>query len=96
MKHMMSYSKHKQGAFHHSCWGAEIIVASAADREEDELGMSLSSVRGILSVYSDLATFWLVDRGSDRPEGFKPAYYVMNATIPKNIPNGVRSHFLVI
>lgn len=30
-----------------------------------------------------------LDSGTDAPEGVKPAFYVMNATIPKNIPNGV-------
>lgn len=43
-KHMMSHAKHDEGAFHHSCWGAEIIVASEKDfkefEEDDELRVS--------------------------------------------------------
>ena len=40
-KDMMNHEVHRKNAFHHSCWGASIAVATEADIKEDEAGFSI-------------------------------------------------------
>lgn len=39
---VMDKEAHERGAFHYSCWGAKVALATDDDQEEDEFGFNIS------------------------------------------------------